>query len=234
MDLNLNHDSLYKKLAGKTVKWLPSDTDRQYRYNLEKNYDQLKINGWVDHPGFTYSFNKYGFRCSDFSDEPTAMFLGCSNTLGTGIPENDRWSDIVANTLNLKCANLGIGGSSLDTAFRLCHGWLDKINPKIVILRRPPGIRFELVTAVNQQHFAAWPGPNDSLYKLWAQDNNNAEFNAIKNISAIEYMCFLRKIKFVDLKSFYKSLPSPDLGRDLIHPGIKCNKLFAEKALSSI
>lgn len=232
--MHLNHDSLYKKLAKKTVKWLTSDTEEQYKSHLVTKYDQLKKYGWIERSEFDYKFNEYGFRCDNFSEEPTIMFLGCSNTIGIGVPENDRWSNIVSRNLNLKCANLGIGGSSLDTAFRMCHGWIDKINPKLVILRKPPGTRFELVTSVNQQHISAWKGTNDTFYKVWSIDDNNAEFNSMKNIMAIQYMCDERKIKLVVAESFYRNFPEFDLARDLIHAGSKSNKCFADKVLSLI
>lgn len=68
----------------------------------------LEKNNWINN-SFTYSFNRDGFRCKEFTDGPNIMFLGCSLTVGIGIPESTRWTDIVADKLNLRCANIESG-----------------------------------------------------------------------------------------------------------------------------
>ena len=231
--MSLNYDSYHKNLAGTTIDWLPMDTKELYEKNFSENYDKLKKYGWINNP-FTYSFNSHGFRCSEFSKDPSIMFLGCSYTAGIGIPEHNRWTDIVSTNLNFKCANLGIGGSSSDTAFRLCYGWIDKIKPKIVVFNQPIGIRVELVTSTNIDNLGVWSIDDyDSFFKRWSIDDENSKFNNIKNSLAIEYLCQRRNIKFIQLNQHAPG-HIVDLARDLSHPGIMSNINFSKKVLKHL
>jgi hypothetical protein len=246
-----NYDSFYKQHANTTRYWLQNDRKELYELNLKSNYDLLKNNNWIDN-SFTYKFNSHGFRCDEFTDEPSIMFLGCSFTCGIGLPIDYIWPELVSKKLNMRCANLGIGGSSIDTAFRLCHGWIDIIKPQIVILLEPPGVRVELVyndTIVNlntgitvfENGFIAsknLQNPNhnnhQTFIKEWSLDDNNDYFNKIKNKLAIESICSARNIKCLSIpfKEIFKR--KVDLARDLSHYGIKSNQLFADYILTKI
>ena len=230
--MTLNYNSYYKDLANKSVSWLPMDSEELYNENLKKNYSLLESNNWINNP-FTYSFNSNGFRCGEFTGESSIMFLGCSMTMGIGLPEHTRWTDIVASSLNLRCANLGIGGSSSDTAFRLCHGWIDIIKPNLVIFYRPPGIRNEVVTDTTIINIAAPYTPGFNYFKNWIVDDNNNTFNFLKNTLAIEHLCQLRSIKCVHVSDNSETIKD-DWARDLSHPGIRSNAQLAEKTLSLI
>jgi len=227
--MSINFDSPNKEFAGQTNIWVSGDTKKLYKSNLKHRYDILEKYGWVDNY-FTYTFNSHGFRCGEFTDSPTIMFLGCSHTMGIGIPEHCRWSDIVANSLNLKCANLGIGGGSTDTAFRLCYGWIDRIKPTIVVFREPPGVRLEIITRYGFMNIGIW-NREDSFFRYWAQCEDNTQLNLIKNSMAMEYICQQRNIKFVKIPEINDT---SDFGRDLLHPGIKANQDVANLVLSLI
>lgn len=229
----LNYSSHYKHLANKTIDWLGSDKKEYYEYNLKHRFNQLQDNGWIN-TRFTYKFNSHGFRCSEFVVSNTIMFLGASITMGIGVPEHARWTNIVANNLNLFCANFGIDGSSCDTAFRFCHGYIDKIQPKIIVLLRPAGIRLEMVSNSeihNIPHSTSRQYEDQDFYKEWIMDDNNNQFNFLKNIYAISHLCMLRKIKFLHVAELNVKL---DLGRDLHHPGIKCHEILAKNILTQI
>jgi hypothetical protein len=49
----LNYKSAYLEHAGRTLNWLPMDTEELYKQNLKNRYDELAKNGWIDNP-FTY------------------------------------------------------------------------------------------------------------------------------------------------------------------------------------
>jgi len=229
-----NYDSFYKQYCNTKLKWLSMDTEELYKINLAEHKHLLEKNNWIDNP-FTYSFNSKGFRCNEFTSNPTIMFLGCSFTCGIGLPVDAIWPELVANTLGMHCANFGQGGGSSDTAFRLCHGWIDRIKPKIVIFLQPPGIRWELVCDKNLEFLGF---ANDSFkyfdYKAqWGIDENNNYFNKTKNSLAIEHLCNSRQIKFLKFNSFL-SADSEDLARDLKHSGIKSHQLFAKQVCKSL
>ena len=209
------------------------DTLELYRENLSKNRILLEKNNWIDNP-FTYSFNSNGFRCDEFTSDSTILFLGCSFTCGIGLPIDTIWPELVAKQLNMQCANLGQGGGSADTAFRLCHGWIDQIKPKVVVFLQPPGIRWELIT--NDQIKLLIAGSElkfaDEYTKNWVIDDNNHYFNTTKNVLAIESMCNFRQIKFLK----FNSLPciDDDRARDLVHSGRKTHRLFADQVIAEL
>jgi len=93
-----------------------------------------------------YRFNQYGFRTNDWNDNQEECYVafGCSNTLGVGIPEDSRWSNLLEDHTGKKVFNLGIGGGSADTVTRLAMGWLQEIKPTKVFVLWPPLHRWEL------------------------------------------------------------------------------------------
>jgi hypothetical protein len=209
------------------------DSEELYNTNLKTHYSDLQTHGWIDNP-FTYTFNSHGFRCEEFSDKQSIMFLGCSITCGVGLPLESIWSTMVANQLKLHNANLSVSAGSLDTAFRMCHGWIDKINPKLIILMKPPSIRIELVT--NNRVYNVNPSIKefDDLYKIWTIDDNNSYFNSEKNLLAIELLCLKRNIPFHVVDSFDLINSSSSRARDLMHPGVESHKIMSDIILSNI
>jgi len=233
-----NYNSRYLPFANKSIDWLASDYEKLYQKNLKENYDLLKSNNWIDNP-FTYKFNSHGFRCDEFTNDPTIMFLGCSYTCGIGLPIDTVWPELISAQLNMRCANLAQGGGGPDTAFRMCHGWIDKINPKLVILLTPPHGRFEMANEkgfdlVNSQ--VTITAKEHLLYKLWLSFEDNIYFNKLKNIFAIEHLCQSRNIKFLNFESdtFINFFSNNDYARDLEHLGKKTHNLFAEHVLTKI
>ena len=103
--MKINYDSCYinnfnaGSLANRTVKWLPWDTEERYIENLKLNPQALENNGWINKE-FTYQFNSFAFRCEEFTNDPSILFLGCSHTVGVGLPIEHTWPTVVANKLN--------------------------------------------------------------------------------------------------------------------------------------
>lgn len=226
-----NYNSIYKQYANTTLEWLPMDTKSLYENNLKNRYEDLFKHGWINNH-FTYKFNSLGFRCDEFTSDPTIMFLGCSHTLGIGLPIDKIYPEIVSKKLNMKAANLAIGAGSADGAFRLCHGYIDKIKPKIVVLMHPPAFRFELVT--DHEITNLIPEYKNSILRELIIDDNNSYFNSLKNTMAIKNICAERNIKFV-LANYTDLLSdSTSLARDLAHHGAECHERFSKKLLNAL
>jgi len=235
----MNHESKNKKYAGQTLNWLPTDTEELYEYNLKNRYNDLKSNGWIDNL-VTYKFNSDGFRCREFTQDPSILFLGCSFTLGTGVPIEQIWPELVSRQLNMRCANLGVQGASSDTGFRLCQGWIDKIRPKIIVFALPPAERTELIVNGQAKSLSpAWhPHDHYSTYlKDWVTDDDNANLNQLKNKLAIKLLCQDRGIKYVEIDphkimSQHSGYTFPmDHARDLTHCGPIYHKNLAKMVL---
>lgn len=238
-----NYNSIYIKKAGLSQTWLGSDNLENYRENLQKNKDILEQNGWIgDSAWFKYQFNSNGFRCDEFTTDPTIMFLGCSLTAGFGLPVDVIWPELVARQLGMRCANLGQGGSSADTAFRLCHGWIDHIKPKIVIYMKPTGIRWEMLVQEKTMPFSAWWRHSpyrkefrsyDTYVDDYLSDENNQYFNDLKNTIAIEHVCRSRGIRLLTYDNL-KAIDPEELARDCRHPGIESHRQFAQRVIEDI
>jgi hypothetical protein len=239
-DVNkLDYTSHYKLYTSKEVPWIPGDTIEQYRHNYKNHQEELKKYGWL-YKQITYKFNSYGFRCNEFTGLPSVMFLGCSNTLGTGLPLNETWTTLVAKQLELESANLAIGGGSSDSSFRMFLGYVDLIKPKMVIYNQPPIHRVELVTNdsiknVMIQHNVDY---ECEYFKEYLCHDTNSEINMYKNLIAIKSLCRNKKIKFHYFDNYMSKSFDPtveiDLARDLIHYGTSYNESFAKFVLSEI
>lgn len=229
----MNFDSHYKSYADTIHEWFNNDSEDWYKSNLKKNPELLNRHNWLG-TKITYRFNSDGFRCKDFdlSANDNVMFVGCSLTFGLGINEKDRWTDIVSESLNLKCCNFGTVGGSADTSFRFTYGWIEKIQPKLLVLRVPPGVRIELINDDSMENIMFYNKKKDPFLRQWFVNENNINLNIAKNILAMQYLCDRNSVKFVVDKDFDPDFE--DLARDLDHPGIKSNKSYAGKILSLI
>ena len=235
---NLNFNSSECASANKIFKWFNTDTEELYLKNLAVRHSLLSSNGWIG-SSFTYKINSKGFRCDEFLGEDNIMIVGCSNTFGVGLPLANTWAQIVARQVNLRCANLAQPAAGLDTAFRLGLGWIAKLKPKIVVLCCPPLGRFEYVTKEEVNLLGWWsqktPGPLAVYYKTMVIDENNIGLNAQKNILALEQLSYQHNAKFISVH--FNDIRSSDpysFARDLIHPGVNANKIFAQKLINII
>ncbi len=218
-------------LANQELSWLPMDTENLYKKNLKTKRKLLKKYNWIDQK-FTYKINSDGFRCERLKEnQDCIIFFGCSFTIGIGLPIETVWPTIVAEKLGLKCYNLGIGGGSNDTAFRLGYYYIPKLKPKLVILLDTFSDRFELFDQDrNFVQYGHWSA--DSYYKKWSFMDINGQINQTKNALALSSICGSNDARF--LKFSVNDMEPFDLARDLCHNGVKSNKVFAEKVLKSL
>lgn len=85
-----------------------------------------------------YNINKNGYRNKDLKDvdwNNFALFLGCSNTFGQGVPEKYLVSSLVESKLKIDCVNLGVpGGSNIimsNIALEIARA---NLKPKFVVV----------------------------------------------------------------------------------------------------
>jgi hypothetical protein len=237
--MKINYDSCYihnfnsGSLANQTVKWLPQDSATRYQENLKSNHLALASNGWIEKE-ITYKFNSSAFRCEEFTPDPSILFLGCSHTIGIGLPIEHTWSTIVADKLNLKCYNLGQGGGSTDTAYRLGSHWIPKILPKIVVLLLPEMYRLEVVGEQYVEFLTPMSPPScySEFYKIWSYCDANSQLNSEKNTLALAHVSKMNGCKFISVES--SIFKGPDRARDLVHLGLQSNLNFSNTVLTLI
>jgi len=233
-----------KTFANQTTEWFGADCQEQFLQNLNKQKQKqlLQTYGWID-KSVSYTFNSKGFRCEEFTVEPTIMFLGCSHTFGLGIPYESTWPYLVAEKFGLKNANLGWPGVSNDTTFRLAYYYIPIIKPNIVILLSPSESRLELIKhdidSVNFLPSNQTPAVikhehvhYSNFYQDWLSSNTNLLMNKLKNKLGINMLCADQQIKFVSMDS--TELVRHDFARDLLHHGVKSNSIFADKVIKKL
>jgi len=234
----MNFNSLYQAYANSERWWLSIDSKELYAKNFSDpvKKELMKSLGW-DKRFFSYKFNRFGFRSdNNFEGSNSILFLGCSYTMGIGLPYECIWPVIVSKKLNLQCVNLGIAGTAADTCFRMSLYWIKKINPKIVVYLQPPKDRFELISNNEEKPIVVLhPHTKNHLdyFLEYISDETNSNLNAEKNKLAIESIAKSIHCKFLyfDSINFFESI---DFARDLMHPGIQSNMKASEKVLNLI
>jgi hypothetical protein len=227
--------------SNQTLNWLPMDTEQRYLENLKNHYLELEKFGWIDCP-ITYKFNNFGFRSDEFSHDPNIVFLGCSHTCGIGIPLEQTWAHIVSSNLGFKNFNLGIGGTSNDTAFRIAQHWVPQLIPSIVIFLSTERTRFELhlknLTILDCGIWLEKEQNNKFIWNEWIGNDININMNYLKNKFAIEQICNNLGIKFIHFEytELFKDVNylQNDFARDLSHGGVLTNQFIADKFLSQL
>lgn len=231
MEIKVHH-SPYTNFANKELEWLPMDSEERYKENLKFKSNILEKHGWLNSK-FTYKFNSHGFRCEEFTADPSIVFLGCSMTAGIGLPIELTWPTLVSNKLNLKCYNLGIGGASNDTAFRLALHWLEKIKPEIVVFCRTFPTRMEVFSEKGVIANIAEELPEFYL-NYWTMNIHNVDLLQEKNSLAISKLSENVNAKFIQISVTDIQPLQVDLARDLSHPGVQTNIKISELVLSKI
>ena len=211
------------QVRGQTVYFNGSDQKDLWENNL-KNPDTHKFfeeNGWLDEHAIPYTFNTHGFRCEEFNSRKSWLALGCSFTEGVGLNIDDVWVSMLKKHTDKHIWNLGIGSGAMDTCFRILDYYIDKLNVQGVFLLQPQHHRFELfINGKVQMYLSTNDRIHNTIFKSWYSDENNAKFNAQKNLLAMEKICDDRKIRFI-------TRPITDLhsgksycrARDLMHHG---------------
>ena len=229
----------WSHVAGTTIGWLPPDSSETYNKNVKdaEHKKLLEIFGWID-VEIDYTFNSAGFRTAEFDPRPNWMSIGCSFTQGTGVNEEDRWTDIVADELRLYCWNLGVAGASGDTCYRVAKHYVPKLLPKFVVYLEPRYNRTEIISS--QSHaplvlnwaydYKNWSGP---YIKELLLNEENLNLAAEKNREAIRGLCLQHNIPLIVYQpdayvSLVQDKTKHDLGRDLLHPGRLNNRAFAQ------
>lgn len=237
-------------LAGQTLDFLPTDTEENFKKLCEvpEFLAYFKSNGWLEPGAITYKINSHGFRCAEFvPGEDCILALGCSFTVGIGLPIESTWPELVGKELGLRVYNLGWGGNAADTCFRLAEYWIPQLKPKAVFMLTPPPARFELIRVPGT---IRWDPPVevympasesrsatevDSFLKHWFTMEENARLNQTKNKLAIKHICNELNIPCQVYDAFdYMAWSREDVGyaRDRMHAGPLGHKMLAERILN--
>jgi hypothetical protein len=170
----------------------PLDLDNEGNFNIHKPL------GWSK-DSFSYKYNSYGFRSREFDlNDPTPKILGlgCSHTVGVGIPSQDSWIEQFGSTYfkDHVVYNAGLGGAGADTVARLAVNMIPLIKPNIVAILWPSMYRFE-----TYEGNAVFNGPwSDEPLNLQFEDNT-AYNNQTKNKLIINLLQKIHNFKLLSI-----------------------------------
>lgn len=122
----------------RSCRWLHSDSEANYVKRGNKEFSPESI---------SYEFNNFGYRSDEFHETgsiPALMFIGCSYTLGIGIPWEvalDYYSyETLRNSLGYSCSPIQFG-MERDWWGSCCHG----CSPMRRCLKAAGNIRFVVI-----------------------------------------------------------------------------------------
>jgi hypothetical protein len=217
--------------------WSGQDQQALFDKNLKNSETakQLQDLGW-DKTEITYCYNSHGFRSAEFNRQECGIALGCSFTEGTGLPIENTWPYLLSNLCGTQVWNLGSGGASIDTVFRIFEYYVQTLSPKFVCILLPPPMRFEFNDSDN-----GFPiiqtcnlGNHPSFAKDWLSQDFNGINNRKKTVLAIAKICDLLKIPLIVGESQNLKVAFPDMARDLSHFGINYQKWQANYMLDQL
>ena len=213
------HTNLEK--ASQTFGWSGSDQLQLWQSNMKKYPQFFKDNGWDMEDAIEYQYNSHGFRCREFTDEPCYIVLGCSFIEGVGLPVHQTVPYILSYLLNSPVMNLGVGGASNDTCFRILDHYIDKLNVLGVFFLSTFTDRCELIIDDIPIVYTPMSAPNqrDHIYLRWLMSAANAENNRKKNLYAMRHLCSSNGVKLVEC-DVNDELFTTTIGkaRDMMHP----------------
>ena len=110
--------------------------------------DILVTHAEVPRKEYNYCWNSDGIRSIEFETKPPIVALGCSITLGQGLPVDLRWSNILSDMTGLAVGNISYSGGSINQIISSFFGMINKYNylPKYVVCNFAPFERFYFIS----------------------------------------------------------------------------------------
>jgi hypothetical protein len=208
-----------------------SDLDNEERFN---NIQGTRNQG---HPmwtadSFTYKYNSHGFRSQEFDlkeTNPIILTLGCSHTVGVGIPQHENWAEQLGQKYfsGYNVWNAGLGGAAADTVARLAVNMIPIVKPAIVAILWPSLFRFETYengAVLN----GAWTMEKDNLqYEDNTAYNNQTKNKIILQLLQEVYQFKLLSIDWDNIMGKVYDTVAWTKGRDGAHFGVEWHQQIA-------
>lgn len=125
------------------IKKIHPDVISKAQLELSLNFPQPSKSSFIADPDTKYKLNTLGYRSPEFG--PVDMLaIGCSQTVGLGVDEEDIWPNLVADLTGMSHANLGIVGNSAQGMFENVLAYVKEYGaPKVIFALYPSMYRFK-------------------------------------------------------------------------------------------
>lgn len=229
--------------------WMPSDTEESFQKMMQDPVHQKYFaeQGWDQPWAISYKINSKGFRSEEFTEGRHLVALGCSYTMGIGLPVEAIWPTLVGTALDVPVANLAWGGSSVDTCYRLLRYWIRELNPSAVMILVPPIDRLELMLdeicnrtgkpraeVFMPQSLSKYYNAKDQYFYHWFIQEENKTLNREKNVLAMQALCNQYNVPFfIQYTDLTMTRSREDIGyaRDHLHGGPRIHREIADTFL---
>ena len=240
--------------------WTPNEFETS---SLTFKFNRKKINLATDDSGLcTYTYNELGFRGdSIYKKGFKVMSIGCSNTEGVGVNDNETWphqfTKLIPNAIDLNSAS---SGESNDYISRCLLTYFDLIKPDLVLIMYTSPQRREAYTKNNgikpfmignswsylreteegqriQNNLTELQNDNEDLINWYKNHLIIKLFLESKKCNWLWNGCFNLPKEYQEFNRFdgeYFIHPFLDYGTDGGHPGPTHNKIYAEKLFKHI
>ena len=217
--------------VGSTREWDASDSHDRYLQNLKSaptdwKYRTKKI---------LYSVNSSGYRTYEWDKidwQNAIVLLGCSNTFGVGLADDETISYLLEKETGRQVVNLGFPAGSPDRMLNNSSTLIDLFGaPYAVIINWPPLTRMCYYDLHEVHNLGSWTDKsNKKMFAAWStmfQDETNMLTRGYYVSKAIRSM-FTNRSKYVTISydqhsahyaradNYFKLIPT---ARDLIHAG---------------
>ena len=139
-----------------------------------------------------YSFNSHNFRSDEFHEGTNIIALGCSHTVGIGVPENRTWPSFVKELTGIDdVINLGKTGTSMARQVGYLTTYIRTYGPpKIVLCNFPEILRYQHTTDSGEiVEGSAYRGMTDNSYT-----KEQAATQSILALATLEAICSANQI----------------------------------------
>tara|TARA_B100000902_G_C27083393_1_gene800058 strand:- start:75 stop:902 length:828 start_codon:yes stop_codon:yes gene_type:complete len=244
--IKYHNTDAYERNSATQLWWCSTDSEEEYKKNLEERPDMLKQYGWLD-SNINYDLNQYGFREDEFKESPTSwVAAGECFTFGTGLTETMTWPTMLEYKTGKKVWNLGLPLAPLDVTFRVLYAWLPIIRPEKLLLLESSQLAREVWVDEKPEPIGFWlTDENDSWKKSLASDKVERYISRQKNLMAINELCVQLDIELhtisalerheLGVKAWESGEGEPyAVCRDLMHPGFHFQKAITERWLEGL
>lgn len=217
-------------------KWVATDNKETYEKLLKS-----KGNDWYYRTNtVNYIVNKHQYRTKEFDTIDWAnsvVLIGCSQTYGVGVTEEDTIGSNLSRLLNKEVINLGIPGASNSLILNNSAILSSKYPTPYAVIHIYTGV--DRTTEYQKRQITnhgSWTLDTDFM-KSWSNEVTNSQVQTLM-ASKISNEIWSSKTKFLEFSSFTDThlllncknlvMLAKDYARDNLHFGPKCTRRFAE------
>jgi len=231
------------------LRWWGTDSEENYHRRGNRHFSVESVG---------YEFNSLGYRGPEFQrerGERAVLFLGDSNTMGTGMPWSGLWTTLVTAYLErrwggpVRQLNLAFGGTGSDYVAMMVHQCAELLSPDAVFVLWSYVTRMMWFPETRRAvHFNPMNPPRDNPREHEAYlrlfTDPQGFFNYVRNFQLVNDRLLRLGIPYFwgNLEEFSPEMLRPyvpldgyvgqwkriDLARDARHGGLKTHAAFAD------